>query len=58
MKVYERVEPEGRCVSPDGHEFIEFMTYASQIPQSVVCPRCGKDWTIIVTDDEDVKRNR
>lgn len=55
MKVYERVEPEGRCVSPDGHDFIECMTFGSLIPQRVFCPRCGKDWTVFVSDDEAVK---
>lgn len=53
MLVYERIEPEGRCVSPDGHDYVEDITLESPIPRSCVCPRCGKDWTIATFDDSE-----
>ena len=49
--VYERIEPEGRCVSPDGHGLIEEMTMASRTPEAAFCPNCGKKWTIVTFDD-------
>ena len=51
MIVYERIEPEGRCVSPDGHECTEAFTMCSPIPESAWCTRCGKPWTIITFDE-------
>lgn len=44
---YDRVPPVGACVSPDGHSCIEVTTYASLIPESAMCPRCLKPWTIV-----------
>lgn len=53
MLVYERMEPEGRCVSPDGHECAELFQMCSPIPTAAICPTCGKAWTIITFEAED-----
>ena len=52
MIVYERIAPEDRCVSPDGHEYVDLMTMRSAVPDDSVCPNCGKSWTIVTFDDE------
>ena len=48
---YERVEPVEACVSPDGHDYVESLTYSSPIPDAIVCPRCGALWMIVVFSD-------
>jgi hypothetical protein len=45
---YELIPPEGRCVRPEGHDQVEDRTYASLVPQAVVCPGCGRLWSIVV----------
>ena len=50
MIAYDVMPPEGECASPDGHERIVEMTFESAIPESVMCPRCGKEWTIVTFD--------
>lgn len=46
---YELIPPDGRCISPDGHDSsVEDKTYASLIPKAVICSGCGRLWTIVV----------
>ena len=47
MIAYELLAPEGRCLSPDGHECTELFTMGGRIPVSALCSRCGKTWTIV-----------
>jgi hypothetical protein len=56
MLAYERIQPEGRCVSPDGHDFIEITTMESPVPAEIICPRCGKAWTVVTFDLDDTGR--
>lgn len=44
---YELIEPESPCISPDGHERIEVASFASAVPEDVVCGNCGKSWTVV-----------
>lgn len=53
MIVYDRVEPEGRCVSPDGHDYVEDIRFCDVIPTSITCPRCGKAWGIVASEVSD-----
>ena len=57
MIVYERIEPEARCVSPDGHDCIEIFAMRSSVPTDVVCPTCAQPWTIVTFEDEGVSAN-
>lgn len=51
--VYERVAPEGRCVSPDGHDCTEEFRFGDPIPLYAVCGRCGKSWDIVTFEADD-----
>lgn len=57
---YERLDPEGPCVSPDGHDLVDSLTYASPIPDAVVCVRCGQEGTVVVlpVDEADTRDTR
>ncbi len=48
---WDRVEPAEPCVSPDGHDFLDVNTMGSHVPERVVCPRCHRDWQIVVFDE-------
>lgn len=53
-QAWDRIEPAVACTSPDGHEHVALMTAGSSIPESILCPRCGEAWTIVLLPREPV----
>lgn len=44
---WDRVEPEGRCTSLDGHEEQRLVSGRSTVPERAFCSQCGAAYAVL-----------
>ena len=45
---WDRLPPEGPCLSPDGHDMVDVIAMHSAIPVALICTNCGARGTVVV----------
>jgi hypothetical protein len=47
---FDRLPPDGPCIDPGCHDYVDDYVLCSPIPQASFCTHCGKPWTIVTFD--------